>query len=87
MLAQKWQEVKREAAPPLPQTRKSPFLPRMNDGGGKALLGVKRKGPKGWREIRSASPVRMVKPAVVEPQFPTVNIGPRRSILLAATSS
>jgi hypothetical protein len=43
MLAQKWQEVKREAAPLLPQLRKSPFLPRINDRGGKALLGVKQQ--------------------------------------------
>jgi len=46
---------------------------------------AKRNGPKGCRQIGSASPVRMVKPALVEPQFPTVKFAARRSILEATT--
>ena len=38
-------------------------------------------------KARSASPVRMVKPALVEPKFPTVQAHTRRSIPEAATPS
>src|SRR5947209_14896636 len=46
----------------------------------------KRKSWKGWK-ARSASPVRMVKPALVEPKLPTVQVHTRRSIPEAATPS
>jgi hypothetical protein len=36
-------------------------------------------------KARSASPVRMVKPVLVEPKFPTVQVHTRRSISEATT--